>query len=69
MRVPRIPSGLKLTSFAAGTLGDIVLVHMGGSTRSMRLARLLLSILPILLTNMVATVVVSAKVWFVRDYL
>ncbi|KAI5885242.1 uncharacterized protein SCHCODRAFT_02123167 [Schizophyllum commune H4-8] len=57
----------------AGTLGDIVLVHMGGSTRSMQLARLLLSILPILLTNIVATVVVSVKVWeyrrTIRDYL
>ena len=35
----------------------------------MQLARLLLSILPILLTNIVATVVVSVKVWYVRCYL
>ncbi|KAL1731634.1 hypothetical protein EV714DRAFT_235927 [Schizophyllum commune] len=55
-----------MTGTVAGTLGDIVLVHMGGSTRSMQLARLLLSILPILLTNIVATVVVSVKVWEYR---
>ncbi|KAL1659400.1 hypothetical protein GGF50DRAFT_19736, partial [Schizophyllum commune] len=57
---------LCMTGTVAGTLGDIVLVHMGGSTRSMQLARLLLSILPILLTNIVATVVVSVKVWYYR---
>ena len=34
----------------------------------MQLARLLLSILPILLTNIVATVVVSVKIWCVRCY-
>ncbi|KAL1749327.1 hypothetical protein HDZ31DRAFT_59613 [Schizophyllum fasciatum] len=55
-----------MTGTVAGTVGDIVLVHIGGTGRPMQLARLLLSILPILLTNIVATAVVSVKVWEYR---
>lgn len=57
---------LCMAGTVGGTIGDIVLVHIGGMSRSARMARLLLSILPILLTNIVATAAVWGKVWEYR---